>query len=179
MKKIVLGLALVTSLGAFADYRPGYERPFLRAQVTETDGEGREVNAGFEKVLTLHRQDGARKGATSVSLVEETKVFCVRAPCPPQKLTHNFFVTSVKKDSCNSTVYTAISRSELVMGIAISPEVAARKPLQLKLTDHAGRTCEDVRPHRWEAEMTGGGSRARTRHFHGSPEPVYTPASIR
>src|SRR5688572_18804015 len=177
MKKAILGLALVTTLSAFADYRPGYERPVWRAAVVETDGQGREVNQGLEKILTLHKQDGARKAATSLSLVEEHKVLCVRAPCPPQKVTHQFSVLSVKKDSCGSTHYKAMHRSEFVMGIAISPEVANRKPLELELVDHAGRNCDDNRPYRWEAKMKGGHLK-KARHFHGDPEVVFTPATI-
>ncbi len=155
-------VALVAS-SAHAIYRPGWERPVLRAPLNELSG-GTVVNHGLKKSLTLNKADGSRKAATSYTLIEEQRVFCFRAPCPPVKRVRQFAIQSSREVGCGSRKITAVEQAPA--GLTDFPAAT------LSVVDHSTRRCDDFQPYTWA--VTVGSKREATRHFGGNPEPVYT-----
>ena len=157
--KVFIAVLTLGTVSAFGVYRPGWERPILRAQMMEQDSLGHEVGIGLDKTLTMNRQDGAPQ-PTSLTFTEEQRVYCVVAPCPPIRHTDQFTITNRRLGSCGSTVYTAVETSN-------RGRVEGRT---LTLVDHATRVCDDYRPYRWEAQLTAG--RRDVRQLFGNPKPV-------
>jgi hypothetical protein len=168
MKSRIIPLALAVvffhALEAHAVLRPGWERPILRADLTEFDDAGHEQTPDLKKELFMNKRDGANN-PTSFTFIEEHQVVCVTAPCPPVKVKHQFAILSQKIDRCGSAWYTT--------GLASPVSLAA--PQTLQLVDHRNRSCRDYKKHLWEATITTKSlNRVYERQFSGNPEDVYT-----
>lgn len=156
MKKFVFALAaFAVSSSTFAIVRPGWERPILRAHLTEVKATKPTTQVFY---LTMNKLDG-KKQPTSLTFTAEQNIMCITAPCPRPQTNSLYRIGSIKKDSCGSTVYYA------------SEVVNHTEPAFIELVDHATRLCEDVRPYRWEVKVQGFRFQ---RNFVGNPEPVYT-----
>lgn len=160
----------MSSVAAHAIYRPDWERPILRAELTEFDNDGHELNQGRELTLTMNKRDGKRN-PTSFTFVEEQRIYCVMAPCPQPRHTVQFNITNRFKDSCGSTHYNAVEKRH----INALPNLPLRR---MEVVDHSTRLCEDYRKYGWDVELNlplGAMLPAfKTRTFGGNPEPVYT-----
>jgi len=155
-------LALVAS-SAHAIYRPGWERPVLRAELQQLSG-GTVINYHLKKSLTLNKADGSRKAATSYTLVEEQQVYCIQAPCPPIKRVRQFVIQSSRAVGCGSKKITAVEQAPV--GLTDFPAAT------LTVLDHSARRCDDRQLYTWM--ITVGSKREAKRFFGGNPEPVYT-----
>ena len=136
---------------------PGWERPVAKARLKELVN-GREIGEGYVKELTANRRQGARQ-TTTFTFVEERKVFCIVAPCPPVPHTSTFRVLTNVKDGCGSRHL-------------IARETNTRAPRALTVVDHTTRLCEDYRPYQWEVQLSD--EQHHVRNFGGKAEPVYT-----
>jgi hypothetical protein len=160
--------ALITSVASQAYFRPGWERPILKASLIELDQTGHEINIGLDKILTMTKQDGARV-VTGFKLVEEVKVMCIKAPCPPIKRTILFDRVKAVKDSCGSIRYTAKQVLPMTQPLTYG-EIA------LEVHDHTNRICEDYRKYMWDVKLTiPAGNATQTRRLYGNPKGVITP----
>lgn len=175
MKKAIWSLALVAvgiqSSAAMAIYRPGWERPVLEAKMIEMDAMGHEIGIGLDKVLTMHQQDGAQH-PTMLTLVEEQKVFCVRAPCPPIKQKVEFVLRKPTAAGCGSLRYFGVDKRALLFARGRVMPAGAKT---IQLVDHTTRLCDDYKKYTWEAKMTDAGRGGmRVRQLFGNPTPVIT-----
>src|SRR5688572_14741378 len=110
LNALVVAVAMIAGVSAQAIYDPNWERPILEAEMKEFDADGHEVAIGQDLILTMHQRDG-QKDATMFSLVEEQRIFCVRAPCPQPRFTTKFMVTKVTKVRAGKK-YLAVEKLE-------------------------------------------------------------------
>lgn len=76
--KNLIAMALVVTGIANADFRLGWERPIMRANLTRVESSTAYPNA---QTLTINKQDG-NKRPTSFTLTEDTGLRCITTPCP-------------------------------------------------------------------------------------------------
>lgn len=159
---LVALVALMGSMSAHAIIRPGWERPILKAEMHEFDADGHEVAIGQDRILTMHKRDG-QKNATTFSLVEEHRIFCVRAPCPQPRFTTVFNIVKIQR-TLRGVKYTAMEKQ------VIDPRVRLAPPRKLEVLD-VGRAVLTGARYRWNARITGFQT---NRKLVGDPEPVFT-----
>ncbi len=99
---LVVSLAAIVNLSAFALSRPGIERPIFEARLNVTGGNGQYPLA---TQIIMNKLDGA-KAATSFTLVEDNGIRCFTTPCPNLQ-TSLFRVTNVEESKSNTVDYTA------------------------------------------------------------------------
>lgn len=130
------------------------DAPAAKAELIEKQA-GREMGIGLKKALTEYRRAGT-DAVTRFRFLEERKVYCVVAPCPPLATTSDFFVVKREKVGCDSVKYT-VREENLTRGRT------------MEIVDHSRRSCDDYRPFVWEVTLFDG---AGARRFYGSPAPV-------
>ena len=146
---------------------PGWERPIMSASLNHTDGPSfpRAMN------LTLNQRNGAKQ-PTTFTLVEDTGIRCVMAPCPSQKKTQ-FRITNISHSFHSSDVirYEAI---EVLKNIPINARIAARR---LRVTESSmervapgGQGFEHVTVWSVEVDTFPG----KMQSYYGNPEYLAT-----
>lgn len=151
-------LTILTAVSAQAIVRPGWERPILKAEV-ETNF----ANFPRPTTLTMNKKDGF-EFATSFTLVEDTGIRCIKAPCPSE-VKKLFKIKSRNVYRTGLVRYTAI---EVLNTTAIGP--IAR---QLTVDDHS----QDIFRSRFKFDWIGFVQQRPglpVVEFGGNPEPVYT-----
>jgi hypothetical protein len=119
--KNLLALALIVTSFAQADFVPGRERAVMRAKLSQIEG-----LATFPRAtsLSLNKIDGVQK-PSSFTLVEDTGIRCVTAPCPSEKTT-KFKIVNISNPIRNAdkVTYEAI---EVLTNIPANVKIAPRK----------------------------------------------------
>lgn len=164
--KAILGIILtalfINTPVAQAIWLPGWERPVMRAELElQEDGGASEYPA--VEALVMNKRDGSEH-ATSFTLIEDTGIRCITAPCPSQKES-KFIVSrvSIAKNG-GSTLYDALEVLEVEPGM-IGP--MARR---LTLMDHTTNGLREFDP-AWIVTIQHFGTRQT---YVGNPEPLYT-----
>ncbi|MCC7442758.1 MAG: hypothetical protein IT285_14075 [Bdellovibrionales bacterium] len=162
---LMLSLAPSVSFGAFIE---GWERPILRSEMKILDSRGMYDRAESVE-LTLTRRDGSSERApTGITLTVKMAANAAEGIVATMENTQ-LEIVGTEDDGCGSKVYHAqVPGQNGIHG--------AR--LNVTLTDHSARTCENVVPFLWEAHVRRGfgwcGTMDDTLSLGGQPEPVYT-----
>ncbi len=150
---------------------PRWERPIMRAQLSLVDG------SFFPRAmsLTLNQRDESSQ-PTSFTLVEDTGIRCIMAPCPSRKVTQ-FEIQEVSHAFHNSDIiqYEAVEILRFVpKNVRIAPRRLNVTQTSMELVAPGGDGF--MRRNQWEVEISN--FFGKPQMYEGTPEPVFTVADI-
>lgn len=167
MKRMwMMAVAMAVTGSAMADFRPGYERPLMQADLVANQ---RTFPLPVHVMTT--RQDGSNREITGITLTEDTGLRCVTTPCPSQRVSQ-FVVTGAQLLPGNSVAYTGYGNL-VVKGPLGRPRIVQRS---ITLVDHSNSVVAFPRPYLWEVTVRQG--LAIVGRAVGNPEVIYTTAGI-